>query len=155
VVGCVGLLADVRRVPGTWREGDGIYLASASAVSLAGSEAQARWGTVGGVPAELDLEAEAALVRLLTETAPRCSFVHDAAEGGLAIALTEAAVYSGLGAELSLDLGDPVALFGEGGGGAILASAEELDLPRIGTVGGSAILGVEVEDLRHAYETMS
>jgi phosphoribosylformylglycinamidine synthase len=154
VVGCVGLVPDVRRVPGAWRAGDGIYLAAASPVSLNGSEAQARWGEVGGRPAELDLEAEVALIGLLWRAAPGCSLVHDAAEGGLAVALAEAAIHSGAGAELELD-GDPVVLFGEGGGRAILASAEPLEgLQRIGTVGGSTILGVEVTSLRSAWEAL-
>ena len=144
----------MRHIPDAWREGDGVYLASASAVSLAGSEAQARWGSVGGATAALDLQAEAELVRLLWETAPRCSLVHDAAEGGLAVALAEAAIHSGIGAELDLDLGDPVALFGEGGGQAILASGEELDVPRIGTVGGATLLGVPVAELRNAWEAV-
>ena len=49
VVGCVGLVADVRRVPRGWREGDAILLArSRSPLTLAGSEAQARWGRLGG-----------------------------------------------------------------------------------------------------------
>jgi phosphoribosylformylglycinamidine synthase subunit PurL len=155
VVGSVGLVEDVRRVPGAWREGDFVYLASASPVSLAGSEAQARWATVGGAPAGLDLEAEAGLIATLWRRAPGCSLVHDAAEGGLAVALAEAAIHSGVGAELELDLGDPVALFGEGGGQAILASAEELEgLARIGTVGGSSILGCEVTALRTAWEAL-
>jgi hypothetical protein len=46
-------------------------------------------------------------------------------------------------------------LFGEGGGRAILASAEELDLPRIGAVGGASLLGVPIEDLRQAYEVIT
>jgi phosphoribosylformylglycinamidine synthase len=154
VVGCVGLVPDVRRVPGAWRAGDGVYLAAASPVSLNGSEAQARWGEVGGRPAELDLEAEVALIGLLWRAAPGCSLVHDAAEGGLAVALAEAAIHSGAGAELELDR-DPVVLFGEGGGRAILASAEPLEgLQRIGTVGGSTILGVEVTSLRSAWEAL-
>jgi phosphoribosylformylglycinamidine synthase subunit PurL len=154
VVGCVGLVPDVRRVPRAWRKGDGVYLASASAVSLAGSEAQARWGVVGGRPAELDLEAETALVGILWRAAPRSTLVHDAAEGGLAVALAEAALVSGVGAEVELDE-DPVALFGECGGQAILASTEELDgLRRIGTVGGSSLLGIEVTDLRRAWERL-
>ena len=64
VVGCVGLLEDVRRVPGAWREGDVVLLAGASPVALAGSEYQARFGEVGGRPARLDLDAEAALDRV-------------------------------------------------------------------------------------------
>jgi phosphoribosylformylglycinamidine synthase len=106
------------------------------------------------VPA-LDLAAEAALVELLWRSAPRCSLVHDVAEGGLAVALAEAAIHSGLGAELSLDADDTVALFGEGGGQAILASGEELDgLLRIGTVGGDALLGCAVAELRAAWEAL-
>ena len=151
VVGCVGLVADVRAVPGAWREGDGVYLAAASQLTLAGSEAQARWGALGGAPPELDLAGEAALVRLLWENAHRCSLVHDAAEGGLAVALAEAAIYSGAGAELELD-DDPVSLFGEVGGQAVLASTGELPgARRIGTVGGPTILGVELAELRAAW----
>ena len=41
VVGCVGLVADVRDVPGTWREGDAIYLAGEPELSFDGSEYQA------------------------------------------------------------------------------------------------------------------
>ena len=70
VVGCVGLLEDVREVPGAWREGDVILLAGASPVALAGSEYQARFGEVGGRPARLDLDAEAALVEFLWRAAP-------------------------------------------------------------------------------------
>ena len=44
VVGAVGLVEDVRRVPKGWREGDVIFAAFASPLSLAGSEYQARYG---------------------------------------------------------------------------------------------------------------
>ncbi len=95
VVGCVGLLEDVREVPGGWREGDVVLLAGASPVALAGSEYQARFGEVGGRPARLDLEAEAALVEFLWRAAPQCSLVHDVSLGGLAVALAKAALHSG------------------------------------------------------------
>ena len=85
VVGCVGLLEDVRHVPKGWREGDVILLAGASPVALAGSEYQARYGEVGGRPARLDLAAEASLVEFLWRAAPRCSLVHDVSSGGLAV----------------------------------------------------------------------
>jgi phosphoribosylformylglycinamidine synthase len=154
VVGCVGLVPDVRAIPGTWREGDSIYLAGDPILAFDGSEYQALYGEPGGRPATLDLAAEAKLVRLLHETAPRCSLVHDVAEGGLAVALAEAAISSGAGAELDLP-DDALTLFGEGGGRAILASSEELDLPHIGSVGGARLLGVPIEDLRQAYEVTS
>jgi phosphoribosylformylglycinamidine synthase II len=162
VVGCVGLVPDVRAVPGAWREGDVILLATAGPVALAGSEYQARYGTSSGSPAALDLTAEAALVSYLWRAASRCSFVHDVAEGGLAVALAEAAIHSGLGASLDL-ADDPVTLFGEGGGQAILAVAPDqvevdplgtdVSVRRIGEVGGDAILGVPVAELRAAWES--
>jgi phosphoribosylformylglycinamidine synthase subunit PurL len=154
VVGCAGLVPDVRAVPATWHEGDAIYLAGEPSLVFDGSEYQALYGELGGRPAPLDLAAEAQLIRLLFTTAPRCSLVHDVSEGGLAVALAEAAIASGIGAELDLP-DDVLALFGEGGGQAIIASRELLDLPRIGTVGSASLLGVPVQDLRQAYEVTS
>ena len=156
VVGCVGLLEDVRRVPKGWREGDVILLAGASPVALAGSEYQAVFGETGGRPARLDLEAEAALVSFLGRTAPLCSLVHDVSHGGLAVALAEAAIHSGLGAEVTLP-GDPRAWFGEGGGQAVLACApdvaDRLDgvpLRLLGVAGGERLLGHAVDALKEA-----
>jgi phosphoribosylformylglycinamidine synthase len=164
VVGAVGLVEDVRRVPTGWSEGDVIYAAFASPLSLAGSEFQARYGEVGGAPAPLDLDAEARLVSFLWQSAPLASLVHDAAEGGLAVCLAEAAIHSGAGASLDLR-DDPVELFGEVGGRAVIACApgssgevealaDELGVPlrRIGAVGGGTLLGVELERLRSAFE---
>jgi phosphoribosylformylglycinamidine synthase len=152
-VGCVGLVPDVRAIPTTWREGDALYLAGEPGLSFAGSEYQALYGELEGRPAPLDLTAEAALVAALHAAAPKCSLIHDAAEGGLAVALAEAAIASGVGAELEL-ADDALSLFGEGGGRAILASRETLDFPRIGTVGGATLLGVPVEQLRQAWEVL-
>jgi phosphoribosylformylglycinamidine synthase subunit PurL len=162
VVGAVGLVEDVRRVPRRWSEGDVVYVAVAGALSLAGSEYQALFGEVGGAPAPLDLEAEARLVSFLWRAAPSCSLVHDASEGGLAVALAEAGVFSGAGARLEL-ADDPVELFGEGGGRAVLAclpdAVSELEqlaaeltvtLRRVGTAGGDTLLGVELGELRQA-----
>ncbi len=161
VVGCVGLVPDVRRVPGSWDEGDVIVLASAGAPALPGSELQARYGTVSGMPAVLDLDAEAALIRFVTEVAPRCSLAHDVSDGGLAIALAEAALHSGVGARLELAL-DLVTLFGEGCGQVILALppdqveidplGNDVSVRRIGEVGGDEILGVPLAQLRAAWE---
>ena len=81
-------------------EGDSIFLAEASTLSLAGSEYQAVFGEAGGTPAPLDLEAEARSISFLWQAAPLCTLVHDASEGGLAVCLAEAALFSGCGAEL-------------------------------------------------------
>jgi phosphoribosylformylglycinamidine synthase subunit PurL len=160
VVGCVGLVSDVRKVPRGWQPGDKLYLASAGRRSLAGSEYQARYGTTSGTPTALDLATEGALVRFLALVAPHCSLVHDCAEGGLAVALAEAALWSGVGAEVDV-LDDAVALFGEGGGQAIIAAPRDqmlirlgdgVELRRLGTAGGATLLGVGVDELRAAWE---
>ena len=106
---------------------------------------------VGGRPARLDLAAEASLVEFLWRAAPQCSLVHDVSSGGLAVALAEAAIHSGLGAELALP-DDPRAWFGEGGGQAVLACAPDVvdllggvPLRRLGVVGGTSLLGLELD----------
>jgi phosphoribosylformylglycinamidine synthase len=165
VVGAVGLVEDVRRVPKGWHEGDSILAAFASPPSLAGSEYQAHFGEVGGSPGPLDLEAEARLVSFLWRAAPGCSLVHDAAEGGLAVCLAEAAIHSGSGATLDVR-DDPVELFGEVGGRAVIACAaqdaaeieelaedEGVALRRLGRAGGGTLLGVELERLRSSWES--
>jgi phosphoribosylformylglycinamidine synthase len=63
IVGCVGLVTDVRRVPRGRQPGDILF-----AVRHRGG---------------LDLEWEAALVRFLWGVAPHCSFVHDVGANGL------------------------------------------------------------------------
>ncbi|MFL5953280.1 MAG: phosphoribosylformylglycinamidine synthase subunit PurL, partial [Gaiellaceae bacterium] len=68
VVGCVGLVRDVTRIPSRWRTGDTVYL-------LRGSGAE--------------------LVRHVWENAHRFSLAHDVSDGGLALALREAASWSG------------------------------------------------------------
>jgi len=142
-----------------------LFAAFASAVTLAGSELQACYGTLGGTPPPLDLEAEARLVSLLWHVAPLATLVHDASEGGLAACLAEAALHSGSGAEVEL-ADEPVEWFGEVGGRAVVASASgdvaELEriaaetgakIRRVGEAGGGTLLGVELERLRAAWES--
>lgn len=160
VVGCVGLVEDVRRVPGAWREGDAVFVAGSSELRLDGSEYQARFlGGPGGRPARPDLASETELVRFLSTVAPSASCVHDAAEGGLAVCLAECALHAGVGAEVGLDW-DPTELFGEGGGRAVVAGnpleierlGRGVPLRRIGTVGGDSLLGIRVDELRAVYD---
>ncbi|MCW2975112.1 MAG: phosphoribosylformylglycinamidine synthase [Actinomycetia bacterium] len=106
VVGCVGVVPDVRLVPGRWQPGDVVLLASAPEASLA---------------------AEAALIRFLWKAAPLLSLSHDVGYGGLAHTLAEAARWSGCEADVELPA-EPRH------GAAILAVApEELEL--LGTRG--------------------
>jgi phosphoribosylformylglycinamidine synthase subunit PurL len=81
VVGCVGLVEDVRLVPSRWRQGDAVLLAQAPEDSLA---------------------AEAALVRFLWKAAPILSLCHDVGYGGLEHALEECARWSGRDAAVEL-----------------------------------------------------
>ncbi len=161
VVGCVGLVPDVRRVPGRWRAGDVLLVAGAPEVALDGSEYQVLFGQLGGRPAALDLAAEAALVCFGWWAAPHCTLLHDVAEGGLAVAVAEAALWSAIGAEVELSE-DPVAWFGEGGGQIVVACAPDqveslpngVPLRRIGTVGGDSLLGLPLDELRRAWEAV-
>jgi phosphoribosylformylglycinamidine synthase len=152
---------DVRRIPGRWHEGDAILLArTRSPLTFAGSEAQARWGSLGGSPS-LDLASEVDLVRHATRAAKVASLVHDVAEGGLAVALAEAALWRGVGALLELD-DDPLTLFGEVGGQVVVAldpglvepdpTGAAVEARRIGTVGGDRLFGIALHELRAAYE---
>jgi phosphoribosylformylglycinamidine synthase subunit PurL len=68
VVGCVGLVADVTRIPGRWRRGDRVLL-------LRGEGAE--------------------LVRFVWQNAVAFTLAHDISDGGAALALREAAEWSG------------------------------------------------------------
>ena len=59
VVGCVGLVADVRAVPGTWREGDAIFLAGEPGSRSTAPSTRRSTASSAGSPAPLDLAAEA------------------------------------------------------------------------------------------------
>ena len=68
VVGCVGLVPDVREVPRGWKPGDRVWLAEGEEVEL---------------------------IQWLWRNAARCSLAHDVGDGGLAHALVEASRFSG------------------------------------------------------------
>jgi phosphoribosylformylglycinamidine synthase len=130
VVGCVGLVPDVRRMPGRWREGDAILLAEPAG------------GLAGG----------AELVAALWRAAPLLSLAHDADDGDLERALAEAALWSGAGVVLD-DLpgrspGTVVAACAPGSVGLV----ELPGLVHIGTVGGDEVGGVPLAELRRDWE---
>ena len=157
-VGCVGLVADVRLVPSAWQTGDEVYSVGAPELTLDGSEYQALFlGGPAGRPPMPDLAAEAAVIRFLWRSGAVLTCSHDASEGGLAVALAEAALHAGIGARLELEE-DAVAWFGEGGGQAIVSlSADDASLlesiphRRLGIVGGDKLLGIPLPDLEAAY----
>jgi phosphoribosylformylglycinamidine synthase len=81
VVGCVGLIRDVTRIPSRWQVGDRVALLQGSG---------------------------AALVRFVWENAAVFSLAHDVSDGGVALALSEAAAWSGLAAPESAVEGEGV-----------------------------------------------
>jgi phosphoribosylformylglycinamidine synthase subunit PurL len=109
VVGCVGIVADVRRVPARWQSGDVVLLAESPDGSLA---------------------AEAALIRFLWKAATHLSLCHDVGSAGLRAALAEAAAWSG-GIEADVEI---PADYDSRRGAAILACTPER-LERLGTRG--------------------
>jgi phosphoribosylformylglycinamidine synthase len=131
VVGCVGLVPDVRVVPSRWRKGD--------AVIVAGSL---------DPTAPLDLDAEARLVEFLWRAAPLFSLAHDVSDGGLEVALAEAALWSGIGVDVELP---------ESGTAVIACAEENLDrlggvpLLAVGVVGGDSVLGFGLDELGKEY----
>jgi phosphoribosylformylglycinamidine synthase subunit PurL len=107
VVGCVALVPDVRFVPDRWQAGDAVLVATA--------------------PGELELACEAALVRYVWKAAPVLTLAHDVSDGGLELALLEAAEHSGIAAHVELP--EPVP------GGQVLLACPPADVDRLGTRG--------------------
>jgi phosphoribosylformylglycinamidine synthase len=137
-IGMVGLLERVTdRVPSHFAApGDAILVLGATGGELGGS---AYWAElhdfVGGRPARVDLQAERRLQEVLMAAAGRqlLRSAHDCAEGGLLVALAEAAIggpYApgGMGAALDLTgyaAGIPLEglLYGEDGARAVVSAA--------------------------------
>jgi phosphoribosylformylglycinamidine synthase len=92
VIGCVGLVRDVTRIPGRWRRGDCVLLARGFGHGL---------------------------VSFLWRHAHVFTLAHDVSDGGVALALREAAAWSGLEAETSVVESE----------GAIVAVAPGTDVP--------------------------
>ena len=108
VIGVLGVMDDVaRRTPSGWRTpGQVIYLLGTTSDELDGGEwAHVLHGHLGGRPPRVDLAAERLLGEILVN-ASRDGLVdaaHDLSDGGLAIALAEAAMRHGVGARVWLD----------------------------------------------------
>ncbi|MEO7196663.1 MAG: phosphoribosylformylglycinamidine synthase subunit PurL [Pseudonocardiaceae bacterium] len=128
VIGVLGVLDDVRRrIPTGWGgAGDEVWLLGETRDELGGSEwAHAMHGHLGGRPPAVDLAREQAIGAVLA-AASRDGLVrgaHDLSDGGLAQALVESFLLSGLGARVRLPAQvDPfVALFSESSARVVLS----------------------------------
>ncbi len=127
VVGVLGVIDDVRRrIPtGLGGTGDEVWLLGMTRDELGGSEwAHEMHGHLGGRPPAVDLAREQAIGAVLAAASHDglVSGAHDLSDGGLAQALVEACLHSGLGARVSLPASlDPfVALFSESSARVVL-----------------------------------
>jgi phosphoribosylformylglycinamidine synthase II len=159
-IGVVGLLDDVghRVGPAFSAAGDVVLLIGETTPGLAGSAYAALAGlAVEDRPPDLDLAREAAVQRCVREAIARglVASAQDVATGGLAVALAEAAIWSGLGARLRLGVpaSPAVELFGQSPSRLVVTSrprhapalellARQHGLPveRLGTVGGDRLV---------------
>ncbi len=114
VVGVLGLIDEFQaRPPGIAVEpGQRVFLLGATAGELGGSE----WAAVmhdlaGGQPPEADLAAAAALHALVAALVAERAVdaVHDCSDGGLAVALAEMSIASGVGMTVELGASDDLA----------------------------------------------
>ncbi|WP_036517414.1 phosphoribosylformylglycinamidine synthase subunit PurL [Nocardioides sp. J54] len=175
VVAVLGVIEDVRRrTPSVFQvSGDVVVQLGSTHEELSGSEwAHVVHGHLGGRPPAVNLANEHNLARALQDLVGTITSAHDLSDGGLAQALAEAAMVSGIGAIVGLkDLAqDPfVCLFAESTARAIVTvPADKLDdlmsvaarhaVPAtvIGTTGGDALVvegqfEVPLEELRTAW----
>jgi phosphoribosylformylglycinamidine synthase II len=183
IVGVLGLLADATAaVPaGFPRAGLDVWLLGETRVELGGSVWQRlATGRLEGRPPALDLAAEARLHGLLVDLAARrlVAGAHDLSDGGLAVALVEAALAAGVGATVDLPevLGGVsgqaplAALVSESASRVLLATspaaagelgamaaAAGVPVARLGATGGDrlvvpGLLDLPLSRLRDAYE---
>ena len=158
-IGVVGLLDDMSTLvrPPFTTEGDAVVLVGNSVPGMAGSA----YATLAGIstedsPPSIDLAREAALQSFIREAIGRglVASAQDVSDGGLAVALAECAMWSGLGARLRLGvLGSPaIELFGESPSRLVLSCRPRhtaaiellarqfgLDSDVLGTVGGDRL----------------
>ncbi len=178
VVGVLGVIDDVRRrTPmGLGPVGASIVLLGETHDEFGGSEwAHHVHHHLGGLPPRVDLEAERNLARVLVEGSRESLLraAHDVSDGGVAQALAEMSMRSGLGAECRIPADtDPfVQLFSESTARAIVTveptDAERLEalcashgvpMAVLGTVGADPVLAIDglfeipVAELRAAHE---
>jgi phosphoribosylformylglycinamidine synthase subunit PurL len=179
MVGVVGVLANVERhATARWREGDVILLLGSEKAGLGGSEYLSFiHERVAGHPPTIDLELERR-VQVCVRTAIEDGLIrtaHDLGDGGMAVALAEMAVLSGVGA--TLEDAQPTAAqrvdsywFGEGPSRVVIAIEEtSVDLlvdrsrrqgvsaQRLGRVGGESLVfpdgSAQLQELADAFES--
>jgi phosphoribosylformylglycinamidine synthase subunit PurL len=183
VVGMVGELPDPSAAaPSAFaNEGDAIALVGPFSPSLAGSElAKLRGELEMGLP-QPDVATVAAACAAVRDAvrAGVLASAHDVSDGGLAVALAESAIGSGLGCRVDLspllDRGcsPEEALFGEGPGGFVASgertaleslATDAVDVLIVGEVGGKTVeiatsggaaIALPLADAQHAWGSLA
>lgn len=172
VVAVLGVIDDVRRrTPSCFQAADQrVVLLGTTREELSGSEwAHVVHGHLGGRPPVVDLVAERSLARLLADLVGVATSAHDLSDGGLAQALAESAMVSGIGAEVRLGDDPFLDLFSESAARAIVTVAPEdveelralcarhaVPMTELGSTGGDALVvdgvfSVPLAELREAW----
>jgi phosphoribosylformylglycinamidine (FGAM) synthase-like enzyme len=162
-IGGVGLMLnhDVMTTVAFKNDGDAIWLVGGANGELGTHLGQSLYlreiaGREAGDAPKVDLAVERQRGEQVREwiAAGKLTAVHDISDGGLLVALTEMALASDKGCTLNVEL-DTAKAFGEDQSRYIVTTSanEVLDgATRIGTVGGSQVIGVEIAVLREANE---
>jgi len=158
-IGGVGLMLDHEKMAtiAFKAEGQAIWLIGGTGTHL-GQSLYLREivGSEAGPPPPVDLDTErknGELVRQLISDGVATA-VHDLSDGGLLVALAEMAMASGIGATIE-GVTTPAEAFGEDQSRYLVTTAANATVPnatRIGTTGGTALLGIPVAELKQANE---
>ncbi|WP_431868320.1 phosphoribosylformylglycinamidine synthase subunit PurL [Nocardiopsis eucommiae] len=178
VIGVLGVIDDVnaRLRSGFDTDGARVFLLGETRAEFGGSA----WADVvhdhlGGLPPQVDLPAEAALGEVLASSAEQglAAAAHDLSDGGLAVALAEAALRGRRGLRVEVDGDAFTSLFSESAARAIvavkpgreeafvaLAAQHGVPVTQIGTVGGESlsvihpggVVEIGLDELRATYE---
>ena len=153
VIGMVGEIPDPEQVAGSAfaTEGEAIALIGPFEPTLAGSQLAKLRGELGAGLPQPEVEAVAAACATVRDAVRegKLSSVHDISDGGLAYALAECSIGSGIGSKVDVaplrerGCSPEEALFGEGTGGFLVSgdrdTLDSLGATAIGKVGGSTI----------------
>lgn len=172
VVAVLGVIEDVRRrTPSAFQAADEtIVLLGTTHEELSGSEwAHVVHGHLGGRPPAVNLANEHNLALVLRDLVGVATSAHDLSDGGLAQALAEAAMVSGVGARVSLEGDAFVGLFSESAARAVVtvpadrveelmtvAARHGVPATELGTTGGDVLavdgqFEVTLDELRTAW----
>ena len=129
-VAMVGVLPSLSALPEAafTRAGDRLVLLGEEAAEFGGSAyLRLLHGIEQGLPPAVDLDAERRLAELLRHLIGRgcLSTAHDLSEGGLAVALAEAAIGRGLGCRVAVESIGAAELFSEAQARAVVAARPE------------------------------